>query len=371
MKPTRETWIDYARGIAIILVLYRHVFEGIKNAGIQVGQYLLIEHINIMFFSFRMPLFFIVSGIFLQGSLNKRGLKGFIATKAKTILYPFFLWGILQITLQLILKNYVNSNRTIYSYLDLLYMPRGIDQFWYLYALFNVSVIYALFCTAFKCKPATNIFIGAIFFYISILVHQANITLGFLDDILHYYLFYSIGDLLSKSIRDKNKRKYLESWKLLLFMLVPFLLGQYYFLKANLPYSTMKYEYVEYYEPLLFIPIALIGCTFILMLSFFLQEVKAIPWLHALGRHSLYIYVSHVMVIAAVRILMTRVFGIYNVPLLFFSGILLGLLIPVLIYTLACRLNMKWLFTLEKNEEAATAISTIKLNKIPANPLQK
>lgn len=81
MKPVRETWIDYARGIAIILVLYRHVFEGIKNAGIAVERYLFIEHFNIMFFSFRMPLFFIVSGIFVKSSLKKEGLQALYLPK--------------------------------------------------------------------------------------------------------------------------------------------------------------------------------------------------------------------------------------------------------------------------------------------------
>ena len=88
VKPSRQTWIDYARGIAIILVLYRHVFEGIKNSGLPVLSYAALEHANILFFSFRMPLFFIVSGIFVAGSLFKRGLGKFVETKARTILYP-------------------------------------------------------------------------------------------------------------------------------------------------------------------------------------------------------------------------------------------------------------------------------------------
>ena len=144
MKRPRQTWIDYARGIAIILVLYRHVFEGIKNSGLPVLEYAFLEQANILFFSFRMPLFFIVSGIFVAGSLYKRGFGKFVETKARTILYPYFLWGIIQITLQIIMSNWVNSQRTAADYLLLFYLPRGLEQFWYLYALFNVSVLYAL-----------------------------------------------------------------------------------------------------------------------------------------------------------------------------------------------------------------------------------
>ncbi|HSN60972.1 MAG TPA: acyltransferase [Ferruginibacter sp.] len=351
MKPERHTWIDYARGIAIILVLYRHVFEGIKNAGISIAEYLPIEHANIMFFSFRMPLFFIISGVFVIGSLKKRGLNNFISTKARIILYPYFLWGILQITLQILLSNYVNANRSLYSYLELFYMPRTIDQFWYLYALFNVSVIYVLVAHFLKLKFGYNILIGFAFFFLSILAYQSKINLGFLGDILHYYLFFAIGDAIGNIIRNKENKKHFESWKMLLMLFIPFIATQYYYLRTNLPYAAMNYEFVEFYQPVVFIGIALMGGAFVIYFSFFLQKFNLISWLHILGRHSLYIYVAHVMVLASVRIFMTKVLGIYNVPLLFIAGIVMGLVIPIFLYKLAVKLNMQWLFTLESNKE--------------------
>jgi fucose 4-O-acetylase-like acetyltransferase len=76
MKSERLSWIVYARGIAISLVAYRHVFEGAKEAGIGVQQYDFLEYFNILFYSFRMPLFFIISGIFISKNLKKRGLIG-------------------------------------------------------------------------------------------------------------------------------------------------------------------------------------------------------------------------------------------------------------------------------------------------------
>ncbi len=347
MKAVRQTWIDYARGIAIILVLYRHVFEGIKNSGISIAEYLPIEHANILFFSFRMPLFFIISGFFVAGSLAKRGLKLFVNTKASLILYPYFLWGILQITIQLVLKDYVNANRTVYSFLDLLYLPRVVDQFWYLYALFNVSVLYVLSIVFLKFKAVYNVGVGIFFFFLSVLAYQHSVNLGFVADILHYYLFFATGDLLSGFVKNKDNLKYFQSWKLLLLAAIPFAISQYYYLSNNLPYASMNYEFVEYYQPVIFIFIALTGGAFVILLSFFLQKIKAISWLHVLGRHSLYIYVAHVMVFAAIRIFMTRVLGIYNVPILLVTGIIFGLVVPVFMYKLSVKLSMKWLFELE------------------------
>ncbi|MBC7866552.1 MAG: acyltransferase, partial [Gloeobacteraceae cyanobacterium ES-bin-316] len=324
MAIKRQSWVDYARGIAIILVLYRHVFEGIKNSGISIEKYLAIEHANIMFFSFRMPLFFIISGVFVIDSLKKRGLKNFIETKARLILYPYFLWGVIQITLQLLLSDYVNADRSLVSYLHLFYMPRGLDQFWYLYTLFNVSVLYVIAAHFLKLKHIHHIIIGVLFFYLSVKAYQLKINLGFLGDVLHYYLFFAIGDSVSKLIRSTENKKYLESWKLLLLLFVPFIVAQYYYLTVNIPHAAMNYEFVEFFQPVIFVAIALIGGAFIIFLSFFLQKMQLLSWLNVLGRHSLYIYVAHVMVLASVRIFMTKVLNIYNVPLLLGAGIVFG-----------------------------------------------
>src|SRR5690606_33386494 len=58
LSRTRYPWVDYARGITIILVVYRHVFEGL---GEEVAEaYPALEYFNTFFFSFRMPLFFMI-----------------------------------------------------------------------------------------------------------------------------------------------------------------------------------------------------------------------------------------------------------------------------------------------------------------------
>ncbi|MBX2939423.1 MAG: acyltransferase [Ferruginibacter sp.] len=355
LQGNRQTWIDYARGVAIILVLYRHVFEGIKAAGLDVQAYMPLEHANILFFSFRMPLFFVVSGIFVAGSLQKRGLSPFIGNKARTILYPYFIWGFLQITLQIILSGYVNAQRTPADYGLLFYLPRGVEQFWYLYALFNVSVCYALM----KVKAGLNFWqnagLGLGLYYASAVIGQHQINIGFLADIMHYYIFYAIGDGIGRFIRDKENLSVLQSWKLMALLIIPFAVTQWYFLLENLHHETKFYDYVEYHQPIRFLIIALTGCAWVMSLAFQLQRYHTMQWLHQLGRHSLYIYVAHVMVLAATRIIMVRFFGIEHVPTLLLAGISMGLIVPVLLYKLSVRYKFTWLFSLEKKETIAPA----------------
>ena len=311
-----------------------------------------LEYANISLYSFRMPLFFIISGLFIFRSLQKKGLKQYIEGRARTILYPYFLWGILQLTLQMIFAKYTNDHPTTSSYLNLLYQPRECAQFWYLYALFNVSVLYSFTKYFLKLPAIYNIFVGMVFFYLSALIYQQNIRTGFLFDILHYYIFFSIGDFVSSYLLDEKNRKYLESGKLLLFILVPFATGQVYFLTGNLNHSTPKYMHVEFYQPFIFLLIALTGCLFIINLTFYLQKRNSIKWLTVLGRNSLYIYVAHVIVFACVRIILNKLFGIQDVAIIMLSGMVSGLLVPVLLYRLAVRWNIRWIFTLEKKNES-------------------
>lgn len=351
MKTHRHGWIDYARGIAIILVLYRHVYEGLKHSTVSVAGYENIEYANILFFSFRMPLFFIVSGFFVAASLQKRGLNSFISTKVKTILYPYFLWGVIQISLQLVFSHLINTQRTVSDYLDLFYLPRNIEQFWYLYALFNVSVLYAIIKVYIKPTAFQNIVLGLIFFYGSAVMSRESISIGFLHDILHYYLFYAIGDASARFIREPKLVQTLQNGKTLLVLLIPFAATQAYFLYENLKYKTEYFDFVENYQPFIFIIIALSGCAFIISLAFCLQKWNILKWLRDLGQHSLYIYVSHVIILASMRIFMTKVYGIYHLPVLLITGIVAGLVLPVLFYKLCVKLKMTWLFSLERAEK--------------------
>lgn len=354
LNTQRLNWIDYARGIAIILVAYRHVFEGVKLSGIHVDDYPWLEYANIFFYSFRMPLFFIVSGVFISWSVQKRGIKKYIDGRVRSILYPYFLWGALQLTMQMLFSQFSNGQPEPSAFLHLFYLPREIAQFWYLFALFNVSMLYLLTRFVFKISPVINLLFGLVLFYISAIVYQKNIPTAFLFDVMHYYLYFVIGDM-ARSFLVSERFRYLASrGQYLILITALFLLAQSYFLWQNLTHSTPKFMHVEFYQPFAFLVIAMIGCSFIMLLTNYLDKKGAMKWLPALGKYSLYVYVAHVMVFAAVRTFLSRVLHIEDALIHISLGMLAGLLVPVWMYKMAEKLNMRWIFTLEKRTETKT-----------------
>jgi fucose 4-O-acetylase-like acetyltransferase len=359
VKESRLPWIDYVRGIAIFLVLYRHIFEGIKRSGISIQSYEYLEHGNIIFFSFRIPLFFIVSGVFISRSLEKRGIRRYIDNKWKTILYPYLLWAFIQVSMQIMLSPYTNAERTYKDYFYILYAPREIDQFWYLYALFNTSVLYAIVRVKWGVTGKVQLFMGICMFFLSSFLVQHKVPLEFIYDILHYYVFIALGDVMATFILDKKNHKLFSSLKLFFAVLPVFIACQWYFLETNLAHG--KYSYVEDFQPLLFLVIALSGCVLMTNVAFIFQRYNILFAIRVIGYYSLYIYLLHVLASSAIRVILTKLFGITNVPLLLTLGIIVGLLVPIIFYNMAIRVGAWWLFGLEKKVDKKKDLSQIDL----------
>src|ERR1700733_1571933 len=94
--PTkRVSWIDICRGIAIILVMYGHLFASDKS------RYFI--------YAFHMPLFFFISGLVFKPTTGKPLL---IVTKKyiKQLLIPYYLFALLTYVFALISQTAGNVN---------------------------------------------------------------------------------------------------------------------------------------------------------------------------------------------------------------------------------------------------------------------
>ena len=338
LEKSRLPWVDYLRGIAILLVVYRHALIGIERSGISVP--VMLANANMIFYSFRMPLFFIVSGLFIGGSLLKKNVKQLVSIKFENLLYPYFVWTIIQITLQILLSKYVNSERGWRDYTYILYQPRSLDQFWYLPALFNATVIYLLVKTKLKPPAWMQLTLGLAFYFVSPFL--SNISM--LSDWMEFYLFFALGDIISSFFFKNSSQNFLKNAWTLLLIIPFFVLTQIFYLNNDEYYY--RNNFLGQAE---FLVIALIGCLAMFLLAFRLQTWKILSFLRVLGYHSLYIYVMHVLVIAFIRLLLTKVFGILNPGIILICGIAFGVTIPVMVYNLFIKDNFAWfLFSYHK-----------------------
>lgn len=347
LKESRYPWIDYARGICIILVVYRHVYEALEIVGEGAGNILTLRILNAAFFSFRMPLFFVISGLFFAAGYQRLGIGKYLNNRVKTILYPLIVWGSIQVTLQLIFKDSVNVQRQPIDYLNLLIEPKRIEQFWYLNALFAVGSLYALIHHYFKLSPAKQVLLGFVFFTVDSVIYHFGWNILFLKEVLFFYIFFAIGDYFSKTLFQANNMKRLGNAQTLLKLFPFFALAQFVFV-----YYTFNIDddyYVHNELSFMYLMIVLIGCLFIISLSIYLQKLDVLKFLRVIGYHSLYIYVMHLMITAGTRVFFVKVLGYTEVVPLLIICIVLGIFIPMIAYNIAARWGMYWIFSLKKD----------------------
>lgn len=91
----RETWVDYAKGIGIILVVFGHANRGLYSSGIYISPE-IYHYLDNIIYSFHMPLFFFLSGLFFVSSIKNKSKGIFLWGKVKNVIYPYVVWSLIQ-----------------------------------------------------------------------------------------------------------------------------------------------------------------------------------------------------------------------------------------------------------------------------------
>ena len=90
--PVRIDWVDYAKGICIVMVVMMHSVLGVEAAAGQTG----FMHVLVAFAKpFRMPDFFLISGLFLAVVID-RDWRTYLDRKVVHFAYFYVLWVTIQ-----------------------------------------------------------------------------------------------------------------------------------------------------------------------------------------------------------------------------------------------------------------------------------
>jgi fucose 4-O-acetylase-like acetyltransferase len=323
----RSIWGDYAKAIGVFLLVYGHVARGVFKAGLQIDEK-LYGLTDSVIYSFHMPLFFFLSGLFFYGSLKKRGAKGLFASKIDTIVYPYLLWSILQGTIEANLSVYTNNSIGYSDVFALLWQPRA--QFWFLYALFMVFTLATLIFSKASEKFILPVFAASVFAYI----FQTEISSAFhLDFITNNFVFFAFGMLLSKG----SGIELLASKFLLLITFAGFIASQYLF------HGVLGLSYINKGAPSLVV--ALVSILFIVALSQALSK-KPVGWFRLIGSSSMAIYLIHILAGSGARIVLMNVFDITSIPVHLIAGCITGIAAPLLVVHLINSYRIPFVFSM-------------------------
>lgn len=132
---SRVDWVDVAKGLCIVLVVLMHATLGVEKAtGAESGLHAFIEWAR----PFRMPDFFLISGLFLAARID-RPWRSYLDTKVVHFVYFYVLWLTIQFALKapsMVAEN--GGAATLIDYLTGFIVPFGTLWFIYLLAIYFV-----------------------------------------------------------------------------------------------------------------------------------------------------------------------------------------------------------------------------------------
>jgi len=322
----RMLWVDYAKAIGIILVVYGHVVAGVVNSGIpHPNKFFEISYSVV--YSFHMPLFFFLSGLFFYPSFKKRGASGILSNKVDTILYPYILWFLIQAVFVYAFASYTNHGVVGYDLKNLLLSPPG--HFWFLYALFSIFLLLSLI---FKFLPEAAIlpvFIASfLLYYFPIPIPDAPAFVY----IARNMVFFTFGMVLVRYAGFS----FLYKKSALLILLLLFIALQYYF------HYEMELTYKD--RGLFKSIMVFVSMMFIVALSCQLSVKPNKFWLH-IGGASMIIYLAHVIFGSGFRVVLRKIMGVDDYYIHILLGTFAGLGFPLLMMVILQRFNIKYVYS--------------------------
>jgi len=133
----RIDWVDYAKGFCIIFVVMMHSTLGVEAASGQTGW---LHHVVEFARPFRMPDFFLISGLFLANVID-RDWRTYLDRKVVHFFYFYLLWTAIQFAFKA--PGFIaeqGAMGVVHAYLMSFIEPFGTLWFIYLLPLFFVLV---------------------------------------------------------------------------------------------------------------------------------------------------------------------------------------------------------------------------------------
>ncbi len=178
LQKSRVDWVDCAKGLTIILVVMMHSTLGVQVA---MGTTGVMGEVVQFARAFRMPVFFLVAGLFLERTIESPW-RTYFDKKILHFAYFYVLWSVIQLGLKFGIGG---GNHPVHLQDFLLIPIKPYGTIWFIYIL---PLFFLITRLAKNLSPLTLIIVAVILNVIPI--HTGWIVL---DEFAHWYVFFLIG----------------------------------------------------------------------------------------------------------------------------------------------------------------------------------
>ena len=277
-KP-RVEWVDYAKGICIILVVMMHSTLGVEKALGATG------HLNAFIEwarPFRMPDFFLISGLFLSRRIDGNW-RDYLDKKVVHFGYFYVLWY----TIQFALKGHGLYQDLGLSGLLQQYALGFIEPFGTLWFIYMLAVFFVVVKLT-KSLPPLLIFL------VAAMLEAAHIHTGWsiIDEFTSRFVYFFTGYWLSAHVFAATSIMWQRSFVALMAMLYIWATGHSLAMINGL--STL---------PGVSLMLGIAGASAVITTSVILARTDSLNWLRYLGENSIVVYLAFVLFMGPVRAL--------------------------------------------------------------------
>jgi uncharacterized membrane protein YcfT len=280
--PTRVDWVDYAKGICIVMVVMMHSVLGVEAAAGQTG----FMHLVVMFAKpFRMPDFFLISGLFLPVVIG-RNWRTYLDRKVVHFAYFYVLW----VTIQFGFKAPSFAAEMGWAQVGRLYLESFIEPFGTLWFIYLLPVFFVV-TKASRGMPRWGIW------SIAALLEAMHVATGWtaIDEFCARFVYFYSGYLLADYVFAlSNRARMRPGWAIAA-------LGLWALCDGGLVASGIS----EW--PLISLALGLTGACAIVTMGTLLARQHWLSSLRFCGEHSLVIYLAFFLPMASMRTLLLHI----------------------------------------------------------------
>ncbi len=318
---TRINWVDYAKGICIVLVVMMHTTLGVEKAA---GEISWLHGFIDWARPFRMPDFFLISGLFLASRID-RPWREYFDSKVLHFAYFYVLW----MTIQAVTKSYgVYQTGGISSVLQD-YALGFVEPFGTLWFIYILAVFFVVVKLARAVPPLLVFAIGAA-------LEMAPIETGYMliDEFAARFVYFFAGYWLARHVFDFAAKVNALNVVAILSGLVIWGLGNTYMVDHGLAHL-----------PGISLPLGFIGAGAVISAGVLLSKLSLARPLRYVGENSIVIYLSFFLFMAATRTILLRLDVIADLGAVSLVTTAAGVVGPILLFWATRHTRLSLLFT--------------------------
>jgi fucose 4-O-acetylase-like acetyltransferase len=331
--PQRLNWIDYAKGLIILGMVYGHSVSSASNAGVEISQ--TFGAMSYSTLSNLLPLFFFLAGLFVPRSYENRSMRSFLLERLQRLAYPYLIWSALQATAAIVFSAQSQNDTSVQTLLAIPYRP--FDQFWFLYALLWMSPLYALARQLGRWSSLALALVSIVLF-----VFPIKTPVLALEMVSEHLIFFAAGALATSFVVGERQLPDLPPWATVL-VTAAFVGSALYIYTHWVPASTSASAHLDHRGYYLYLGVlgglATVGWA---------QWLAQRGWLNVLqlmGKYSLQIFVAHMFCIVGFRIV-AQALGLANPFLIVIGCVVAAVTGPIVLVVLTERFGLPSLFEL-------------------------